>query len=718
MDQTAWYRKNSLLWISIAATLIGGLLVYRLYPIPFGPIFNTSLALVLAGVFLTFLLLSLRLITEKRVWKRLVGSCLLLVPILLVLLVATIAIDHRVLYFRALPPRLTTEQWREDLACLAEKMEERHPNLFSKISKEDFNRAVTRFDQRMPKLTDNQILAGFFEIAALPRDGHTFPLIFSPCYDLHVFPLKTHWFGEDLYIVDAGREKKRTIGSRIVKVGGTPIEEVRQKCARFVPADGKYNALDRSAMVLMVAELLEAEGIIQNCRRTVFTLENRDGELYDVTLTTTSHLVSLFWSMIKTVENTAPPVIPNDRVDHFWFELRENTKTLYFGFNSVVNESGDETIEEFTERLIQFIDTHDVDRLVVDIRSNDGGDGRRVPALVEAIKSSEKINRRGRLFVLTGRRTFSAAVMFASVMANNTKAVFIGEPTGQGPIFYSIPRQVDLPNSRLEFLVSTMPTQSSIAGDNRPWIEPDVYVEYTIEDFLTGRDPEMDAVLGYEPEVRAIVPLSEGLLDAYVGRYEFSPYQVLTIERNDGGGLTFAIDDFMEGSCVKVSSDLYPVTESRFLTDIRDVELEFCFDARGRVEELDVVWKGAIQIVRPAPEGYELPMELIAAGRIDEGIEAILDHKDAYRDNYSGLEQVFNTMGYGYLQDESYDDAIRIFALNVELFPQSSNVYDSLGEAYMENGQTELATQNYEKSLELNPDNANAEERLKRLRDG
>jgi hypothetical protein len=40
-----------------------------------------------------------------------------------------------------------------------------------------------------------------------------------------------------------------------------------------------------------------------------------------------------------------------------------------------------------------------------------------------------------------------------------------------------------------------------------------------------------------------------------------------------------------------------------------------------------------------------------------------------------------------------------IFKLNVEAFPQSSDVYDSLGEAYMINGDKELAVKNYEKSL-------------------
>jgi cytochrome c-type biogenesis protein CcmH/NrfG len=62
-------------------------------------------------------------------------------------------------------------------------------------------------------------------------------------------------------------------------------------------------------------------------------------------------------------------------------------------------------------------------------------------------------------------------------------------------------------------------------------------------------------------------------------------------------------------------------------------------------------------------------------------------------------------------------EAIAVFLLNTELFPESSNTWDSLGEAYMEAGETELAIANYEKSLALDPTNSNAATMLERLRE-
>lgn len=78
-------------------------------------------------------------------------------------------------------------------------------------------------------------------------------------------------------------------------------------------------------------------------------------------------------------------------------------------------------------------------------------------------------------------------------------------------------------------------------------------------------------------------------------------------------------------------------------------------------------------------------------------------------------EFAMNIIGYHLVRKEKIKEAIEIFKLNVEAFPDSWNVYDSLGEAYMKDGQKELAIENYKKSLELNPENKNGAEMLKKL---
>lgn len=78
-------------------------------------------------------------------------------------------------------------------------------------------------------------------------------------------------------------------------------------------------------------------------------------------------------------------------------------------------------------------------------------------------------------------------------------------------------------------------------------------------------------------------------------------------------------------------------------------------------------------------------------------------------------EAEFNLLGYRLLGEERYPEAIAVFELNVEAYPESWNVYDSLGEACMLSGDRERAIHLYRQSLEMNPGNTNGVSMLARL---
>jgi CubicO group peptidase (beta-lactamase class C family) len=103
----------------------------------------------------------------------------------------------------------------------------------------------------------------------------------------------------------------------------------------------------------------------------------------------------------------------------------------------------------------------------------------------------------------------------------------------------------------------------------------------------------------------------------------------------------------------------------------------------------------------------------------NEGLNPALDYYHELKEK-SPEEKIFgedlvNGFGYILLGAKKMDDAIAIFKMNVEAYPDSANVYDSLAEAYMEKGEKDLAIKYYQKSLKLNPENTNAIEKLKEL---
>lgn len=101
---------------------------------------------------------------------------------------------------------------------------------------------------------------------------------------------------------------------------------------------------------------------------------------------------------------------------------------------------------------------------------------------------------------------------------------------------------------------------------------------------------------------------------------------------------------------------------------------------------------------------------------VETAIAQYRDLRTNQPDRYDFGEAELNALGYRLLEGGRADDAVEIFRLNVEMFPNASNPYDSLGEAYLKQGKPDLAEQNYKRALELDPGNENAAAMLERIR--
>jgi dienelactone hydrolase len=64
-------------------------------------------------------------------------------------------------------------------------------------------------------------------------------------------------------------------------------------------------------------------------------------------------------------------------------------------------------------------------------------------------------------------------------------------------------------------------------------------------------------------------------------------------------------------------------------------------------------------------------------------------------------EQETNLLGYQLLQSGNFKDAVVVFQLNVDAYPQSANVYDSLSDAYLAAGNKEDALKYAQKAMDM-----------------
>jgi uncharacterized membrane protein len=105
----------------------------------------------------------------------------------------------------------------------------------------------------------------------------------------------------------------------------------------------------------------------------------------------------------------------------------------------------------------------------------------------------------------------------------------------------------------------------------------------------------------------------------------------------------------------------------------------------------------------------------IDLGGIDRAVQQYRELKSAQASVYNFNEEQLNALGYRLIRAKKFSEGIRIFQLNVENFPRSSNAYDSLAEGYLRAGDKAQAIAKYETAIQLNPKNLNSKVMLQKL---
>jgi hypothetical protein len=88
-----------------------------------------------------------------------------------------------------------------------------------------------------------------------------------------------------------------------------------------------------------------------------------------------------------------------------------------------------------------------------------------------------------------------------------------------------------------------------------------------------------------------------------------------------------------------------------------------------------------------------------------DGLKSAIDQYrtlwETGQDGFRFDEGELNTLGYWLLEQDLIDDAIAVFSLNVESYPEAANPHDSLGDALMAATRFEEAKASYERAVEL-----------------
>lgn len=382
----------------------------------------------------------------------------------------------------------------DDLAMLLETLERSHPEPFHGVSREEFVAALTAYEEALPGLTPEESIVEFMRVWAMlsreGRDGHQFAF---PTADHAgpVLPIRVYEFAEGVFVTAALPPHEALSGARVTAIGDTPIDEVLAAVEPLVPRDGPATIPSFRPILLLRTDVLRGLGIVDEAPVSV-DLELPNGSDETVVLDPIPQDEHVDWAgqfgMHRLPQDERVRYLADD--GHFSATMIEDG-TLYVRYR-MIRPIG-------TDEVRDLLEAGGVERVVVDIRQNPGGDNSTYLILRDLLEEFAEA-RPGALTVITDRVTFSAASNFATDLERRTDARFVGEPMGGGLNFWDDVRWLELPNLPVPMraAISVRHWVFADPGDPRLTIEPDVAVGVTAADFFAGRDPALEAALAQD----------------------------------------------------------------------------------------------------------------------------------------------------------------------------------------------------------------------------
>jgi len=423
----------------------------------------------------------------------------------------------------AQPPSLTAAQMRDDLSILRDTWAPLNRSS-SVQQRRTFDDIIAETSAKADKLTPAEFGFAISRAVAVSHNGHTEASFGAFC---HFLPIRLWWFSDGLYIVKAHPQFSDLLGARVQGIGQITPEQALARAAPFISGTDEFIKV-KSATFLTSLEFLHQLRAMPSIDRVKFKVRLSDGTQRFISLgpqpsndpDPSSELFSPLIPSNPDLQGRWPQVLdkavkkpltyqrPTD-LSYEW--LGADPGILYIRSNRIFGT--DHNRYELMEKLISLLQNEIAPRrpkfVIVDLRLNLGGDFFNTITFTQALP--KLVPHDGRVFVLVGPSTFSAALVTAAMLKANggDQVTLAGEPMGDHSTFWSEGRSIKLPNSGIFVTPAKWmwdwsegcldPTRcywaDIVFGSKNVSLEPQLRIATTFADYSQGHDPVLDAVL-------------------------------------------------------------------------------------------------------------------------------------------------------------------------------------------------------------------------------
>jgi hypothetical protein len=398
------------------------------------------------------------------------------------------------------PPLDRVAAWRQDLQAMRNALsgpstipQEDGPKTlhgqkdFARVyPPERFDASLREIEQEIPRLSDEEIALRLKQLMASAHVAHNAVFSGKPSFQKTLL-LDLTWLADGVVVGGASPEFADSIGSRIVRVGDQPVEEVLRALDPY--ASYETEAWRRVRVVRMLQEqaMLRHLDLLDEQGRVRLTLESAEGKQNTLAV---PFAPGPFAILSPSEARREPaPLAERHLQSYYWFETLFERHALYLQYNRCANDPAhpmDSLVREITASL----DAHPVQRTIVDLRWNEGGDSSILQPLIEALKPRRQ--QTGKVYVLIGPHTFSSGLLNAMDLRKRLHARLVGEATGGSLSGYGEVEYFRLPNSKL--LVQYTTKYFRLKNRNAS-LEPDLPAVTTAQSLRERRDVALEAAL-------------------------------------------------------------------------------------------------------------------------------------------------------------------------------------------------------------------------------
>ena len=391
--------------------------------------------------------------------------------------------------------------WRADLAFFNQEAQRLHGSPEKPSTSNEFQSAVKNLYNCIPQLSDQELLMEFNKLMAILGDGHS--VVYGPTeesqgtYINRTLPLKFYDFDDGLFIVDATENLQHLIGSRVISLGEVAPKQAFNRLLDYRGVDNPVTIRWLGAQFyLRDFGFLKAIGASLDGQTITLGIETPAGEVRNILLKGGNSTRFTFPRKLRplTSNNAIAPLYLQRVDDNYWFEIMPKINGIYFQFNQVRDNGEEDTLDRFSNQLLNALLSTGSKNLIVDVRHNNGGNNGLLKQLLNNLVLFDNENDTN-IYVITSKNTFSAAQNFINRVELLTDAIFVGEPSSSSPNFVGEETTVIFPWSKIFASISNIYWQDSSPTDTRQWIAPDIPVGLTSEQYFNNIDPVMEHIV-------------------------------------------------------------------------------------------------------------------------------------------------------------------------------------------------------------------------------